>query len=177
MRHVAVQSIVLLKNDGGLLPLQPTQLKKIAVVGGNAKAVILSGGGSAALKPSYFVSPYQGIVNALEAANPGVEITYSEGARGYLTSPSLDYELLTKDGRRGWLGSWYAHQNNDSMTPLDEALKTDYFDETRIFISNSAPEGLTKRWTLKLRGRLPAREKDTPFEFGLISAGRAKVRY
>ena len=54
----------------------------MAIVGGNAKAVILSGGGSASLKPSFFVSPYEGIVAALKEADPNVEITYSEGARG-----------------------------------------------------------------------------------------------
>ncbi|KAJ7097620.1 beta-glucosidase [Mycena epipterygia] len=174
MRRVAAQSIVLLKNDGDLLPLRPQNLKKIAVVGGNAKAMVLSGGGSAALKASYFISPYQGIVDAL-SANPDAEITYSEGARAYLTSPSLDYELFTEDGKRGWTGSWHSHLSDESMTPVDETLKTDYLDETRIFISNSAPEGLTKRWTLKLRGQLLPRSKDTPFEFGLIAAGRAKL--
>jgi beta-glucosidase len=61
------------------------------------------------------------------------------------------------------------------MTPLDEPVKVDHLDETRIFISTSAPSALTKRWTLKLRGKLLARPKDTSFEFGLISAGRAKV--
>ncbi|KAJ7182828.1 beta-glucosidase [Mycena crocata] len=174
MRRAAAQSIVLLKNDGGLLPLQPQSLKKIAIVGPNAKAIVLSGGGSAALKSSYFVSPYQGIVDAL-AANPDVEITYSEGARAYLTSPTLDYELVTEDGKRGWTGSWHSHLSDDSMTPVDEPMKTDHLDETRIFISTSAPAALTKRWTLKLRGQLLPRVKDTPFEFGLIAAGRAKL--
>ncbi|KAJ7489184.1 beta-glucosidase [Mycena latifolia] len=174
MRRAAAQSIVLLKNDGGLLPLRPQNLKKIAIIGGNAKAMVLSGGGSAALKASYFVSPYQGIVDAL-AATPEVEIAYSEGARAYLTSPSLDYELFTEDGKRGWTGSWHSHVDDESMTPLDEPLKSDHLDETRIFISTSAPEALTKRWTLKLRGQLLPRPKDTPFEFGLISAGRAKL--
>ena len=77
LRKLAAESIVLLKNDNNLLPLQPQNLKKIAIVGGNAQAVILSGGGSAALKPSYFISPYQGIINALPSS---VEVTYSEGA-------------------------------------------------------------------------------------------------
>lgn len=77
MLKLAAESVVLLKNDCNLLPLQPHNLKKIAIVGGNAQAVVLSGGGSAALKPSYFVSPYQGILNALP---PNVEVTYSEGA-------------------------------------------------------------------------------------------------
>ncbi|KAK7052101.1 glycoside hydrolase family 3 protein [Favolaschia claudopus] len=174
MRRVAAQSIVLLKNETGLLPLRPQNLKKIAVVGPNAKAIVLSGGGSAALKASYFVSPYQGIVDAL-AANPDVEVTYSEGARAFLTSPSLDYELFTEDGKHGWTGSWHPHLDDDSMTPLDEPVKVDHLDETRIFISTSAPSALTRRWTLKLRGQLRPRDKDTPFEFGLISAGRAKL--
>jgi beta-glucosidase len=79
MRKVAGESIVLLKNKDATLPLRVHSLKKIAIVGGNAKGLVLSGGGSAALKPSYFVSPYDGIVNALPK---GVQVVYSEGARG-----------------------------------------------------------------------------------------------
>ena len=78
MRKVAAESIVLLKNEGNILPLRTTELKKVAIVGGSAKAVIVSGGGSASLKPSYFISPYDGIVDAL---GKDVEITYAEGAR------------------------------------------------------------------------------------------------
>jgi beta-glucosidase len=84
MRKVAAESIVLLKNTNALLPLNPTTVKKIAIVGGNAKAIVLSGGGSAALKPSYFVSPFDGIVSALPQ---GTNLLYSEGA----SSTWLDY--------------------------------------------------------------------------------------
>jgi len=83
LRKVAAESIVLLKNDNGVLPIDKTKVKKVAIVGGNVKAAILSGGGSACLKPSYFVSPYDGIVNAL---GKDAEVTYSEGARG-MTGP------------------------------------------------------------------------------------------
>lgn len=79
MRKIAGESITLLKNEGAVLPLLAQRLKKIAIVGGNAKGLVYSGGGSAALKPSYFVSPYDGIVNALPN---GVLVTYSEGASG-----------------------------------------------------------------------------------------------
>ena len=97
LRKVSAESIVLLKNDNGVLPIDKAQVKKVAIVGGNAKAVTLSGGGSAALKPSYFVSPYDGIVNAL---GKNVEVTYSEGARGtknlsILGRPTLNpYSIL-----------------------------------------------------------------------------------
>ena len=37
MRKVASESIVLLKNDNNILPLQPDKIKKVAIVGGNAK--------------------------------------------------------------------------------------------------------------------------------------------
>ena len=82
MRKVASESIVLLRNEGDVLPLNPQKLRKIAIIGPNAKAVVLSGGGSAALKPSYFITPYDGIVRALEQAGNGTEVTYSEGTRG-----------------------------------------------------------------------------------------------
>ncbi len=82
MRKFAAETIVLLKNEKKVLPLNPKTLNRIAIVGGNAKSIVLSGGGSAALKPSYFVTPYDGLVKALKEANPNIQITYSEGARG-----------------------------------------------------------------------------------------------
>ena len=153
MRRLAAESIVLLKNDGDILPLKPKVsigpcqphlpcvdisrqeqgLKKIAIVGGNAKAIVLSGGGSAALKPSYFTNPYDGLVAALKEADPSVEITYSEGARATMLTPSLDYEIFTHDGRRGWIGEWYKHENDESMKPVGGPIKEQYIDETRMF--------------------------------------------
>ncbi|THH14189.1 hypothetical protein EW146_g6124 [Bondarzewia mesenterica] len=172
MRKVAAESIVLLKNDNGVLPLKPEGLKKIAIVGGNAKALILSGGGSAALKPSYFISPYDAVINTLPK---DVEVTYSEGARAFMTLPSLDFDIFTETGERGWIGTWHKHESDESMNALDEPLETHLIDETRIFVSLSAPGGLTRRWTLKLRGQLRPRPYDTDFEFGLSVAGRAKL--
>ncbi|KAG7086260.1 hypothetical protein E1B28_002228 [Marasmius oreades] len=177
LRSVAAESIVLLKNDNGILPFKSTsfQKKKVAIVGGNAKQVVLSGGGSAALKPSYFVSPYDGIVNALKELGEDVEVTYSEGATTYQQTPTLDYEILTTDGRRGWLGTWHSHKSDGSME-VDKPIKEDqYIDETRCFFSAEYPKGLTRRWTLKLKGYLKASAEDEMWEFGLTSAGRAKL--
>jgi beta-glucosidase len=52
----------------------------------------------------------------------------------YRTMPTLDYDLLTEDGRPGWIASWFAHESDESLVPLKEPLKTQYVDETRIFI-------------------------------------------
>ena len=80
------------------------------------------------------MSPYEGIVAALKELDPRIEITYSEGARAYMTMPTLDYDMFTQDGRRGWMGYWYAHEDDESMIRLKEPIKTQYIDETRIFI-------------------------------------------
>ncbi|TEB28299.1 glycoside hydrolase [Coprinellus micaceus] len=88
MRKVAAESI---------------SLKKVAIVGGNAKAFVVSGGGSASLKTSYFVSPFQGISDVLAGDN--VEVTYAEGARTFMNLPTLENELHTADGRKGWIGT------------------------------------------------------------------------
>jgi beta-glucosidase len=172
MTTVAAESIVLLKNDKGLLPLTFGRTKKIAIVGGNAKASVLSGGGSAALKPSYFISPYDGLVNALPK---DVQVTYGEGARAYLTLPVLDNDLVTASGERGWVAEWFSHEDDESMVPLPTPIASRLVDETRIFISASTPERITRRWKMKLSGKLRPRNVAMKFEFGLISAGRAKV--
>ncbi|KZS99622.1 uncharacterized protein LAESUDRAFT_765338 [Laetiporus sulphureus 93-53] len=177
MRELAAASIVLLKNEGGVLPLKPKVqgIKKIAIVGGNAKAAVLSGGRSAALKPSFFVSPYDGIVAALGKVAPDIEVTYCEGARVYMLTPSLDWDMFTEDGRHGWMGTWYAHESDESIMRVKEPLKTQYIDETRMFFSMSYPVELTKLWTLKVTGFLKPCETDCDFEFGLSSAGRTKL--
>ena len=96
LRKIASESIVLLRNEDDVLPLNPQKIKKIAIIGPNAKASVFSGGGSASLKPSYFISPYDGIMNALKEAGSGVEVTYSEGARGPFPLSFIQVGSLSK---------------------------------------------------------------------------------
>jgi beta-glucosidase len=78
-RRLAADGMVLLKNEGGVLPLAFGSVKKVAIIGPNAKERIISGGGSAQLKASYVVSPYEGLVaNAPE----GIEFDYTVGCYG-----------------------------------------------------------------------------------------------
>ena len=74
------EGMVVLKNEQGVLPVKPGKVKKVALIGPNMKDRVISGGGSAALKPSFFITPYDGLVSALGQVDPNVEITYSEGA-------------------------------------------------------------------------------------------------
>jgi len=73
--EAARRSIVLLKNDRSLLPLDRTKLKTIAVVGPNAKGVRLGG---YSREPGRGVDVLTGIT---AAAGAGVRIAYAEGVR------------------------------------------------------------------------------------------------
>ena len=46
-RHIAEESIVLLRNEGAILPLNAGSLRSIAIIGSHADAGVLTGGGSA----------------------------------------------------------------------------------------------------------------------------------
>ena len=75
-RRVAEESFVLLKNDGGALPLDADKLASVAVIGENAVRLQAYGGGSSRIKAFYEVTPLEGILRRVgERAN----VTYSAG--------------------------------------------------------------------------------------------------
>ena len=60
-REVAEQGIVLLKNEGNLLPLNTEKFRSVAVIGENATRVHAGGGGAAKVKARYEITPLEGI--------------------------------------------------------------------------------------------------------------------
>jgi beta-glucosidase len=72
--QTAQEAIVLLKNEG-VLPLDRTQLRSIAVIGPNAYPAPYAGGGSAKLAPWYATSLLEGLSH--EA--PELQIEYARG--------------------------------------------------------------------------------------------------
>ena len=86
-REIAEQSTVLLKNDGGLLPLDAGKTWSIAVIGSHADTGMISGGGSAQVdapgRPSagwqaqvwFPTSPFK----AVSAKAPGANVQFDSG--------------------------------------------------------------------------------------------------
>ncbi|WP_313180040.1 beta-glucosidase family protein [Lacrimispora sp.] len=72
----AREAVVLLKNEESLLPLDLTGKKHLAVIGENAVKVHSNGGGSAAIKALYEISPLLGLKTELGGS---VSITYAPG--------------------------------------------------------------------------------------------------
>ncbi|MDE2302095.1 MAG: glycoside hydrolase family 3 C-terminal domain-containing protein [Sphingomonadales bacterium] len=81
-RKVADEAMVLLRNQGGLLPLDPAKIGKLAVIGPNADKARLGG---YAGTPPYFVTVLDGIRHRL---GDRVMVSYAEGAR--ISEPDRD---------------------------------------------------------------------------------------
>ncbi len=73
----ATEGIVLLKNDGGLLPFDETKIHSIAVIGPNAAVARTGGGGSSMVRPKYAIAPLDGIKE--RAAKNGIQVSYALG--------------------------------------------------------------------------------------------------
>ena len=97
--EAARRSIVLLKNENNLLPLDRNALKSIAVIGPNANRVHLGGYSD---NPERGVSVLQGITDKLSGK---VKVTYAEGCK------------ITKEG-----GDWWADTSHLSDSLEDSRL-------------------------------------------------------
>ncbi len=75
-RTAAVESTVLLKNQGGLLPLDPARVRSVAVIGPNAAMGRVGGGGAALVNYPYVVSPLEGLKSRLGGQ---MQIHYAPG--------------------------------------------------------------------------------------------------
>jgi beta-glucosidase len=75
-RLAATESIVLLKNEGGALPLGSPKLRSVAVIGPSAAIPRTGGGGSSLVRPRYSVTALDGIK---QAAGAQVKVDYALG--------------------------------------------------------------------------------------------------
>jgi beta-glucosidase len=98
----AQETMVLLKNDGNLLPLDLKKLKTIAVIGPNAADVHLGG---YSREPAHSVSILEGI---RERVGTAATVVYSEGCK-------------ITEGTQGW-SAWY--QNEVKLPDPESQLKS-----------------------------------------------------
>jgi len=75
-RRIAEEGMVLLKNDGNILPLDQKKLHTVAVIGPYAGKAMTGGGGSSHVIPLYTVDPLAGIQ---KRAGAGVTIHFNDG--------------------------------------------------------------------------------------------------
>jgi beta-glucosidase len=148
-REVQEQSMVLLKNEGGLLPFDASQINTLAVIGPNAAECRFGGGGSSYLIPPYAVSPLEGLRNKLGGS---VKVHYASGCSNLVEPGIMGNEFFRQpDGKQKGLAAEYFPTSDFSGTSIkrvDDTLNMTWF--------GSGPEksisthDFSVRWTGKL---------------------------
>src|SRR6266581_4201347 len=82
--NAAREGITLLKNDGGLLPLNKSKIKSILIIGPDAFPAVPVGGGSAEVQPFAAISYLEGLAN-YPINHPGnpFQVYYDRGVLSY----------------------------------------------------------------------------------------------
>jgi beta-glucosidase len=91
--------MVLLRNEGSILPLAPDAGATVAVIGPNAEVVQFQGGGSAQVRPHYVVHPLDALRDRLEPA--GVKVVHEPGCLAYRFMPVTDAGTWAPDDHGG----------------------------------------------------------------------------
>jgi beta-glucosidase len=115
---VASEGIVLLKNEGGLLPLDRAKVKHIVVAGPNGQNAVVCGGGSGEVQPFEKFSVLQGIQ---QAAGTGVQVDYIPDLSTYIFSHAV-FDASADTGNQPGMSAEYFTNPNLQGTPLVKRL-------------------------------------------------------
>lgn len=169
IRQVGGEAIVLLKNEGELLPLDKTEKLKIALIGSNARNVSFQGGGSSQVSPHYVTSPLEAMTS-LEDSN--LEISYALGCPVHKDIPPIEQDwLLDADGKQGQLDVAYFDNPSLDGEPI-KALKTGssqlaWFGEQAAFFDPNS-------FSVRVTGAVQVPESG-PYTFELACIGQARL--
>ncbi|MHA2032026.1 MAG: glycoside hydrolase family 3 C-terminal domain-containing protein, partial [Candidatus Kariarchaeaceae archaeon] len=109
-KKIAEEGMVLLKNEG-ILPLEASKIKKIAILGQNKdkKFGKLLYGGSSAVKPPYEITPEQGLINRCKGKIKLIE--EPKNADIVILFMGLNHDKT--GGRRGFISGFFRKQKKE----------------------------------------------------------------
>ncbi|KAL3422810.1 beta-glucosidase [Phlyctema vagabunda] len=165
LRKISGDSIVLMKNEGSILPL--SKEKKTLVIGPNAKIATYHGGGSASLAAYYAVTPFDGISAKLKDSPD-----YTVGCYAHKELPLLGIGLKTNSGETGVSFRAYNEPPSTSNRELADEItltKTDF-----LLVDYKCDKLKQALWYADIEGTYTA-EADGDFELGLCVYGTAKL--
>ena len=154
-RRAVVEGLVLLRNEGGVLPLAPDA--QVAVIGPNAANTRIMGGGSASLEPIPYVSILRALESRLDRSLP-----YAPGVRIDKLPPPLrgDFEV--------------EYRNGDD--PSSAVVVRERAASSMLRLFGSTPAGVDpSSFTVTLRGSFVP-EVDGPHVFSAVITGGGSVR-
>jgi beta-glucosidase len=168
IREVARETIVLLSNKQGLLPLDLSKIKTIAVIGELAQRPNVMGGGSSRVTPHYVVSPLIGII---ARAGKSARVEYEVGCYVHKSLPVLDTGMvISENGRDGLTLRIYNNGDFSGAPAYDQVTDRFNFD----WWGNSVPNVDQKNFSVCLTGTFSAPTGGI-HTFGLTSLGQSRL--
>lgn len=141
--QTARESMVLLKNEGGLLPLDKSKVKTIAIIGPNAYPAVVGGGGSARVEPFTAVSFLEGLSEYL---GDSIQVLYARGIPTYTEMANATSFTTGGDGGETGLKAEYFEDETLRGEPL--LTRTEQHINFGSSWRNRFPEGTGgSRWT------------------------------
>ncbi|KAK6197042.1 glycosyl hydrolase family 3 C-terminal domain-containing protein [Scheffersomyces amazonensis] len=143
LRKLGNESIVLLKNESGILPLSKTSVKgqkNIAVIGPNVKVAQDSGGGSASMTTRYKITPWEGIQAKLKEGNDTVGLEYALGAFLDSTLPDVGEVLLNEEDEKGIVARFYKYPPDHKGDRI--LMETLNLSTSRVLLSDYSSDKL-----------------------------------
>jgi beta-glucosidase len=168
-RRASAESMVLLKNEGGVLPLDARALRRIAVIGPNAELGQIMGGGSAFVVPHYQVHPLAAI---RERVGPEVEVLHEPGCRIEKFAPELPRDALVPEpgaAEQGLLLEYW-----DNLEHAGERRYARIVHHTHGSFQRPVEGVDLARFSARYTAWFTPPESGT-WEFGLASSGRSRL--
>jgi len=140
--QAACGGLVLLKNAGGILPLNAAAIKSIAVIGPGATAMQLDSAGSPTVTPVHPIQPLDGIKTRVGSA---VTVNYAAGQESGVPVPA---SVLTSGTGNGLRGEYFANRNLEGQPALvrtDAQLQFDWSHDPSA--ANVPRTNFSVRWT------------------------------
>ena len=141
--QAAREGMVLLKNDGNLLPLNRGRIKSVLVVGPDAYPAVPVGGGSAGVQPFAAVSFLEGLGNTL---GPSVRVLYQRGIPSLSElAEATNFTNAAANGQPGLRAEFF---KTEDLQGQPVATRTERHINYGPGARASLPEGTTSsRWT------------------------------
>ena len=130
---VAGEGIVLLRNEGNLLPLDRAKVRHIVVMGPNADKAVIGGGGSASVTPFTKVSVADGIRSI---AGAGVDVQVISDASDRLYAESVFQTAAGTDAPQAGLSADYFANRDLQGTPIlhrvDRTIDFPWYEDSPV---------------------------------------------
>ena len=165
IREAAREAIVLLKNEGEILPLQ--NARSIAVIGPYARTAQILGGGSSSVTPHYTSSPFDGI---RARAGEKIKVETAPGCFIHKNLPALAPEtLFTSNERAGLSLSLFDNTDLSGQPAYAEVTTRTQFG----WFEHTVPNVNQEAFSLRMEGFfMPQQSGKHMFGLNAIGIGR-----